>query len=384
MNKRLLVLTAGILIGATLIGFYNMKNVKAENQTKSDKPSAVQGKSQNEDISESPSLQSEVKSTIQEGSIPTNIFEDNAEIKEKTMDEKLMIIPANPDFKFATDLKNKAGEGESSPITSDYFLDKYLTTNAEYKEFLDATGSKSYPKYWKDGMYPVGKANHPVLSVSYYDAEKYCKWLETKYTDWNFRLPTEAEYENASVGPDHYVYPWGNDAGVTYKDGVLTSRFNYNGVVAAYCLKNYGANLVTYNNQNSTEYNKQVRLDSMMKISASGNVLDWVDHNNYTEFIYTDLFSAISSFGGYTSPVNEFEDGRSFFGCYDMSGNAYAWTSSKIVAVNGAENGQTVNAVRGGSWYATIDSCKSTYRGEGRNSSGVYDTVGFRVAATKK
>jgi formylglycine-generating enzyme required for sulfatase activity len=384
MKKKLFRVIVGVLIGTTLIGCSNIKNAKAENQVKPDKPPIGEGKLLNGDISDSPSLQSETKGTIQEESIPTNIFEDNKPITEKTIDEKLVLIPANPDFAFATDLKNKADGGESSPITSDYYLDKYLTTNAEYKEFLDDTGSKSYPSYWKDGTYPDGKANHPVLDVSYYDAEKYCEWLETQYPNWDFRLPTEAEYENASVGPNHYKYPWGNDAEVTYKDGVLTSRFNYNGIVASYCLKNYGANLVTYNNKNSTEYNQQVRLDSMVKISASGGVSGWVDHSNYTEFIYTDLFSVISKSGGYTSPVNEFEDGKSYYGCYDMAGNAYSWTSSKIVAVNGAENGQTVNAVRGGSWYATIGSGKSTYRGEGRNPSGGYATVDFRIAATKK
>lgn len=44
--------------------------------------------------------------------------------------------------------------------------------------------------------------------------------------------------------------------------------------------------------------------------------------------------------------------------------------------------GQQVNAVRGGSWYANLNSRSAVYRGEGRAPSGRCSTVGFRVAAT--
>lgn len=42
--------------------------------------------------------------------------------------------------------------------------------------------------------------------------------------------------------------------------------------------------------------------------------------------------------------------------------------------------GRRVNAIRGGSWYADLNSCTAVY--EGRDPSGRYPTVGFRVAAT--
>ena len=50
----------------------------------------------------------------------------------------------------------------------------------------------------------------------------------------------------------------------------------------------------------------------------------------------------------------------------------------------GAERGQTVNAIKGGSWYANPNSCKITMQGEGRKPKLGYNTVGFRVVATKK
>jgi formylglycine-generating enzyme required for sulfatase activity len=298
-------------------------------------------------------------------------------------DGSYSIIPANPSFQFAVDLNNKA-PGETSAITSDYCLSKYLVTNAQFKQFLDATNSKKYPSYWSNGTYPEGKGNHPVLSVSLNNAQSYCAWLETQNPQWHFRLPTEAELENEAVGSSHLQYPWGNPSGSSYDLNTeqLTSKCNYNGVVAAYCLKNYGSTLVTYNNPQSTLYSTKVRLDTILSISSSGVVSGWVDHTTYTGFLYTDLYDQISAQGGYTSDVGAYPVGASEHGCYDMGGDAWSWSSSLIVATNGAESGETVNAVRGGSWYATLSSCKSTYRGEGRQASGGYATVGFRVVAS--
>ena len=72
------------------------------------------------------------------------------------------------------------------------------------------------------------------------------------------------------------------------------------------------------------------------------------------------------------------------WGCYNMSGNCWEWTSTIEEATNGAEKGQMVNIIKGGSWYATKGSCKVSYRGEGRKGSGRYATVGIRVVAEKR
>ena len=297
--------------------------------------------------------------------------------------QSLVAVPANNSFAFATDVTNRSGAGESSAIAADYWMGQHLVTNAQYKEYLGAVSGKSAPNYWSDGTYPSGKADHPVLYVTAVDAQSFCDWLSSTTSGWKFRLPTEAEWENAARGPQSFAYPWGNQAGSTYSGGNLTSRYNYNGVVSAFYLAKYGSAKATYNNKNSTKYGQSEPLSAIISVSADGGVQGWIDHATWTGFVYTDLFSDLGKTGGYTTAVGAYAAGISPYGCYDMAGNAFEWTSSLITATNGAEAGQQVNAVRGGSWYSTGRSCQTSYRGEGRSGSGGYNTVGFRVAAVK-
>ena len=50
-----------------------------------------------------------------------------------------------------------------------------------------------------------------------------------------------------------------------------------------------------------------------------------------------------------------------------------------MIAANGAEKGQKAKAVKGGSWYANKNSCRTEFRGEGRKPDLGYNSVGFRV-----
>lgn len=295
--------------------------------------------------------------------------------------QALVFVPKNPEFVFTSNLTNK-GSGEALAIQKAYWIGQYQVTNAQYQSFLTAT-KRSPPKYWKKGTYPEGKAEHPVLFVSGLEAQAYCDWLSTQNPSLEFRLPTEAEWENAAKGLNKTAYPWGNSAGTIY-DGVLTSKYNYNAVCAAYYLATAGSRLATYNNPHSSRFNQSEPIHNILKIGSDGGLSGWIDHANWTGFVYTDIFSELSSLGGFTKPVGSFPDAASFYGCFDMAGNAFEWTGSVITASNGAEAGKNVNAVRGGSWYSTSRSCQTSYRGEGRDISGGYNTVGFRVAGTEK
>lgn len=295
-------------------------------------------------------------------------------------DATFVRIPANASFTFAADPSNSAGRGESSPILAPYCLSVNLVTNAEYQAFLAAGGRGSTPRYWR-GTYPDGKADHPVLWVSYTDVEAYCAWLTSRYPGWIVRPPTEAEWENAARGPSGTTYPWGNNADIAYSGGTLTSPFNYHGVCAAEYLRRFAATLATFNDPASTAFGTRARVDAILRISSTGSVTGWTDTTNRAGFTNTDLYDALVSEGGFTTPVGSYANGRSAYGCNDLAGNAFEWTSSLVRATNGVEAGQLVNAVRGGSWYANASSGRATYRGEGRSPSGGYHSVGVRVAA---
>ena len=300
--------------------------------------------------------------------------------------DSLVQIEARPDFAFRYDVSNHS-EGENSPILLDYYLSAYKVTNAQYKEFIDETGRKA-PSYWKNGTYPSGKDNHPVLNVSYSDAIAYCEWLSGKSDEWIFRLPTEAEWENAAMGiyygDTSVKYPNGSES-PQYDENtdVLTTPFNFNGVIAVKLFQEYGVDHVV-NYVKGDFAGTSETLGECISVSANGGVSNWANHGgNATKgyFLQTDLYAVVSADGGYTTPVDTYAPNS--LGLYDMAGNCWDLTSSLIIAQNGLEAGVECYAVRGGSWYATSRSCTFYYRGEGRKDHPSA-TVGFRVAAEKK
>jgi iron(II)-dependent oxidoreductase len=89
-----------------------------------------------------------------------------------------------------------------------FWIDKYPVTNAEFKQFLDATTYQpkdpyNFLKDWKDGSFPSGWGNKPVTWVSMDDARAYAAWAGK-------RLPHEWEWQYAAQGDDARAYPWGN------------------------------------------------------------------------------------------------------------------------------------------------------------------------------
>ena len=94
----------------------------------------------------------------------------------------------------------------------------YPVTNEEFRAFISADGYKNQahwsqegwtwrtanntqtPVYWNDTEW--NKPVHPVVGVSYYEAEAYAKWAGK-------RLPTEQEWEKAARGTDGALVPLG-------------------------------------------------------------------------------------------------------------------------------------------------------------------------------
>lgn len=93
-------------------------------------------------------------------------------------------------------------------VVDPFFIDQHPVTNAEFKRFLDRTkyhpnDDHNFLKHWKDGGFPDGWGNKPVVWVSIEDARAYAAWAGK-------RLPHEWEWQLAAQGSDGRQYPWGD------------------------------------------------------------------------------------------------------------------------------------------------------------------------------
>ena len=131
--------------------------------------------------------------------------------------EKMALIPAgkfemgsrqslkelNPADLFNTDRHALGPEDPAHEVLlDDFYIDIYEVTNAEYMEYVQATGV-SKPQFSDDPDF--NGATQPVVGINWKQALKYCEWRQK-------RLPTEAEWEKAGRGKRPVNYPWGDDS----------------------------------------------------------------------------------------------------------------------------------------------------------------------------
>lgn len=85
---------------------------------------------------------------------------------------------------------------------SAFWLGQTEVTNEQYSKCVDE-GECSPPAnqiHFQDPDY----ADHPVINVSWFEANEYARWL-------GGALPTEAQWEYAAREPAGYTYPWGSE-----------------------------------------------------------------------------------------------------------------------------------------------------------------------------
>jgi toxoflavin biosynthesis protein ToxD len=82
---------------------------------------------------------------------------------------------------------------------------RFPVTNFEYRAFVNETGHAPATSLRKDLP-----GDHPVWGVQAPDIEAFIAWARQK-TGLALRLPTEAEWEYAARGPEHWEYPFGNE-----------------------------------------------------------------------------------------------------------------------------------------------------------------------------
>ena len=167
--------------------------------------------------------------------------------------------------------------------------------------------------------------NRPVEQVSWYDTVEFCDRLSA-YTDRQYRLPSEAEWE--------YACRAGTTTPFYFGETITSEVANYNGSY-------------TYADGPKGEHRKE------------------------------------------TTPVDAFDIANSF-GLCDMHGNVFEWCadhyeSYRQTPIDGSacitDNESARRICRGGSWYDLPRNCRSAYRDNGTpDNAGHF--VGFRVSCS--
>jgi len=143
-----------------------------------------------------------------------------------------VFVPAGEFLMGSANSDGDASDGEKPQHTvylDAYWIDQTEVTNAQFDRFVQATGYQTdaekvgsgyvldpTTEKWYDtsdanwqhprgpGSNRSGLDNHPVVQVSWNDAQAYCNWVGAQ-------LPTEAQWEKAARGDNGQRYPWGDN-----------------------------------------------------------------------------------------------------------------------------------------------------------------------------
>ncbi|MBW4517329.1 MAG: SUMF1/EgtB/PvdO family nonheme iron enzyme [Timaviella obliquedivisa GSE-PSE-MK23-08B] len=228
---------------------------------------------------------------------------------------EMVAIPGGT-FQMGSPAGEKGRDNDESPqhtvTIPAFFMGRYAVTQAQYEGMMGKNPSRSKG------------AKRPVGSVSWNDAQAFCKKLSQK-TGRIYRLASEAEWE--------YACRAGTTTPFHFGETITSTLANYDGTY-------------TYQSEPEGEYREQtVDVDSFLPnafglYSMHGNVWEWCEdiyHKNYEG-----------------EPTNE-----------------SAWKAGREM---------DTRLLRGGSWYGSPGGCRSANRHR-RSSGYLAQDIGFRVVA---
>ncbi len=207
---------------------------------------------------------------------------------------------------------------------NDFYIGKYAVTFDQYDTYCESRRkAKPSDMGW-------GRADRPVINVSWKDAQEYCEWLKEQ-TGQPWRLPTEAEWEFAA-----------------------------------------------------RERGRKVRFGNGQDIADPSQM------NFDARQSYQESYSVVGKYEGKTVPVGSLSKNR--LGLYNMSGNVWEWCGdwydkqeyidyrpfSPPENPEGPKTG-TKRVYRGGSWSSSPADCRASDR-NAYDPNYRSNTLGFRVA----
>jgi len=200
----------------------------------------------------------------------------------------------SPDTENGRDNKD---EGPVHNVCVDgFWIGKYEVTNAQYKKYESTHKSGDHKGQ------SLNSDNQPVVNVDWKNTQGFAKWLSSK-NKYEFRLPTEAEWEYAARAGTKVARYWGDNSG---------------------------------------------------DACGYANVRDLTAKRT---FAWSGLYNCDDGYS-VTAPVGQFTPNS--FGLYDVLGNASEWVSDWYAKdyyatspnnnPKGSENA-LLRVVRGGNWY---------------------------------
>ncbi len=146
------------------------------------------------------------------------------------LEQEMALVPAGG-ASIPQTLSAQPGGPEHDAEVAPFLLAVHAVTSAEFQKFVDAGGYDELdcwpeeiwphlielkdltghpgPRFWRLGRHEVRLADHPVVGVSWYEAQAYCLWIGQ-------HLPTEAEWQMAaswhinSSADLMRRFPWGD------------------------------------------------------------------------------------------------------------------------------------------------------------------------------
>ena len=233
---------------------------------------------------------------------------------QPSVPEGMALIPAGEFIMGSDDTEIENAIKKSGAKAKWYSDEKHkrkINLSSFYIDIHEVTNS-NYKKFDLNHSFPSNRAKHPVVNIKWDKANGYCKWAGK-------RLPSEEEWEKAARGTDGRIYPWGNEF-----DRLMCNSYESG-------------------------------------LGGSARVGQFAQET-----------SGSTVFGG-TTEVDKYNDGKSPYGLYDMSGNVWEWTDTLY------NQEKELRVLKGGSWLTPPISTRSAVR-LGESPDMESNDYGFRCA----
>jgi sulfatase modifying factor 1 len=258
----------------------------------------------------------------------------------------------------ASDTASNCYGSQCGSVDYDYLIAKYVVTNSQYAEFLNAKAA-SDPLALYDGRMALdamvggitqsgssgsfsyaaksGFENKPVVYVTFYDALRFANWLNNGQGSGDTETGAYTLLGATPIPSNAFT--------VTRNPGAITFLPSENEwYKAAY-----------FNGTSFFDY--PYGTDAQTACAAPGATPNAANCDN--------VVGAVTSVGAYTGSASP-------YGAYDMGGNVFQWNEQ---IVNGFSRG-----VRGGGWDYSANYFRASGTSYGNPESG-NGVVGFRVAS---